>query len=283
MTMEENNIKLSKIKSSKNFLCISNFNDDLDWLKEFDNPHIIYDKCFKGIKKTKYFPYDIPPSNLSIKYPDMNIRKGDIGGYNINEYLSYIIEHYDNLPDNVVFIKGNILNRHVSLDFLKKVINNKYFTSIEEWEFEQFNKKLFFNKAFFISSDGGWEELNNNWYLNKIKHPNKFFNNFNTFMKFIFKSYIEPKYIRFCPGANYIVPKYRIQKYNIVFYKNLKYIINYSQLSGESHILERALYAIWNSEYEVSEIMKEPFNENTSFPKKDNFIKYFSRKLFSKI
>ena len=93
------------MKKSKNFICISSFNDDLEWFKEFDYPHIIYDKCFKGIKKTKYFPYDIPPSNLTIKYPDLNIRKGEIGGYNINEYLSYIIEHYDNLPDNVVFIK----------------------------------------------------------------------------------------------------------------------------------------------------------------------------------
>ena len=41
----KNNFKLSKMKYFKNFLCISNFNDDLDWLKEFDNPHIIYDKC----------------------------------------------------------------------------------------------------------------------------------------------------------------------------------------------------------------------------------------------
>ena len=92
-------------------------------------------------------------------------------------------------------------------------------------------------------------------------------------MNFIFKFYKNPRYIRFCPGANYILPKRNILKYDLVFYQNLKYIINYSQLSGESHILERALLTICNSEYETSEIMKKPFDENTLFPKKDNLVK----------
>ena len=48
-------------------------------------------------------------------------------------------------------------------------------------------------------------------------------------------------------------------------YKNLKYKINYSQLSGESHILERALFAIWNSEYEVSEILYNKRKEGINF------------------
>ena len=56
------------MKESKNFICISSFNDDLEWFKEFDFPHIVYDKCFKGIKKTKYFPYKIKPSNLIKKF-----------------------------------------------------------------------------------------------------------------------------------------------------------------------------------------------------------------------
>ena len=54
--------------NAKNFICISSFNDDLDWFKEFDYPHIIYDKCYKGIKKSKYYPYEIKPSNLCKKY-----------------------------------------------------------------------------------------------------------------------------------------------------------------------------------------------------------------------
>lgn len=272
-----------KMQNDKNFICISCFNEDLNWFREFDYPHIIYDKCFEGVKKSKYYPYEIPPSKLREKYPGMNITNGQIGGYNINEYLTYIISNYYYLPDNIVFIKANIINRHVSLNFFKSILDNKYFTSIEEWNGSIFSKTNFLNKSYFISSDGGWNELNNSWYLNKRKHPNKFFNNFNTFMNFIFKSYSTLKYIRFCPGANYVVPKRNILKYDLIFYKNLKYIINYTQLSGESHILERALYSIWNQDYLVADIMKKPLNEFTVFPKKENALKATIRKLISRI
>ena len=102
-------------------------------------------------------------------------------------------------------------------------------------------------------------------------------------MNFIFKSYSSLKYIRFCPGANYVVPKKNILKYDLIFYKNLKYIINYSQLSGESHILERALYTIWNKDYLAADIMNSPLNEFTVFPKKENILKANIRKLISRI
>ena len=49
----------------------------------------------------------------------MNIKKGEVGGYNINEYLTYISDIYSDLTDNIVFIKGNIINRYVSLPFFK--------------------------------------------------------------------------------------------------------------------------------------------------------------------
>ena len=77
--------------------------------------------------------------------------------------------------------------------------------------------------------------------------------------------------------------KKNILKYELIFYKNLKYIINYSQLSGESHILERALYTIWDQDLQVADIMKKPFNEFTVFPKKENVLKANIRKLISRI
>ena len=151
------------MKNDKNFICISSFNDDLEWFRELDYPHIIFDKCCKGVKKSKYFPHDIAPSNLKKKYPDMNITSGELGGYNINEYLSFIISNYNNLPDFIAFIKGNIVKRHVSFNHLKRVLNNKHFTSIEEWKNIYTNKFNFLNKSSYISSEGGWLELNNNW------------------------------------------------------------------------------------------------------------------------
>ena len=267
---------------NKNFFCISSFNDNLDWFQELDYPHIIYDKCSKGINKSKYSSCIIEPSNLSKRYPNFNIIDGDIEGYNLNEYLSFIISNYEKLPENVIFIKGNIIKRHISKEFLFNAIDNKYFTSLEDWKLDKTSKDNFFNRNSFILSDGGWVEKNNNWYLNKKRHPTKYFNNFNVFMNFIFKKYINPKYIRFCPGANYIVPKTNILKFNKQFYINLKFIIGHNQLSGESHILERALFSIWNSEYEVSAIMKKKFDTNSVFPKKDKQTTIFFKKVYQK-
>lgn len=268
---------------NKNFFCISSFNDNLEWFQELDYPHIIYDKCSRGINKSKYFPTKVERSNLSKRYPNLNIIDGDIEGYNINEYLSFIISNYEKLPENIVFIKGNIIERHVSKEFLFNAIDNKYFTSLEDWKLYKKRKDIFFNYNSFILSDGGWVEKNNNWYLNKKKHPTKYFNNFNIFMNFIFKKYINPKYIRFCPGANYIVPKSNILKFNKQFYLNLKFIIGHNQLSGESHILERALFSIWNSEYEVSTNMNKKLDINSVFPKKDNHTKILFKKVCQKL
>ena len=147
------------IDESKNFICISSFNDNLDWFKEFDYPHIIFDKCCNGIKKTKYFPINIPPSNLHKKYPEMNIVNGDKEGYNINEYLSYIISNYDNLPNNILFIKGNLIERHISPEFFKRIMNNKYFTSIEEWNFEK-NGSITPENFTFASGEKVWWKCN---------------------------------------------------------------------------------------------------------------------------
>ncbi len=158
--------------NNKNFICISSFNADLEWFKNFNYPHVIYDKCHAGIKKSKYFPIEIKPSYLKKKYPQFNIINSEIEGYNINDYLNFIINNYDSLPEIIVFIKGNLLERHVSLNYLISIIDNNYFTSIEEWR-NKININLNQRNSF-ISSDGGWVEKNDNWYLNKPKHPNKY-------------------------------------------------------------------------------------------------------------
>ena len=138
----------------RNSICISSFDANLDWFKDYDNPHVIFDTCHKGVKKSRYYPYDIQPSNLKNKYPLFNVIDGDIQGYNIYDYLTFIINNYECLPEVIVFIKGNILDRHVSREYFNRIIDNNYFTSIEDW---LTHKELKLNsKNYFISSDGGW-------------------------------------------------------------------------------------------------------------------------------
>ena len=258
-----------KLNLKVNFLCISSYNNNLDWLRKYKNPHIIYDKTWNGGYKDHYDIQKIKPSGLQKKYPEFNIINADINGYNISDYFSYIIENFNNLPDHIVFMKGNTIGRHISEEKFKRVVNNKYFTCIEDYTFHDQNQKSLRNGHALLSCDGGWMEKNTSWYLRHHLHPTKYFLSYNGFINFCFKNPVLPKYLRFPPGACYIVSKEQIYKYNKIFYQNLKTFANHSRLSGEAHLIERSLYTIWNCDYEISENMKSLIDEELfNFPSK---------------
>ena len=50
-----------------NFFCISNYNNDLDWMSEYPNPHLIYDKTWAGGVIDNDNSAMFPPSNLKEK------------------------------------------------------------------------------------------------------------------------------------------------------------------------------------------------------------------------
>ena len=103
----------------------------LDWLKEYPNSHIIYDKCCFGGWADNDNSELLPPSNLKEKYPKYNITNGDPNGYNISDYMTFIIDNYDDLPDVTCFLKGNTISRHIRKEIFDHIINNKCFTTIE--------------------------------------------------------------------------------------------------------------------------------------------------------
>ena len=240
-----------------NFLCISNYNNDLSWLSDYPNPHLIYDKTWAGGVTDNDNSGLIPPSNLKERYPNYNITNGDPNGYNISDYMTFIIDHYDNLPDIVCFVKGNTIDRHVSKEVSDRLINNKCFTPIEDWKSHDPNQQALLNGYAMISCDGGWMETNDSWYLNHPKHPTKYFRNYNDFLRFCFKDPVLPKYVRFPPGGNFVVPKEYILKYDKIFYQNLRTFTRHTRVSGEGQMIERALFTIWIGNFEVADTMRE--------------------------
>lgn len=240
-----------------NFFCISNYNNNLDWVKDYSNPHLIYDKTWAGGVSDNDNSSLIPPTNLKEKYPKYNITNGDPNGYNISDYMTFIIDHYDNLPSVVAFLKGNIIGRHVSKEYFDRVIDNKTFTPLEDWKMHDPNQKALQNGYAMFSPEGGWMEINDSWYLNHPKHPVKYFNNYNDFLKFCFKDPVLPRYTRFPTGGNFIVPKEYILKYDKIFYENLRTFTRHTRVSGEGQMIERALHTIWLCNYEVADTMKE--------------------------
>jgi hypothetical protein len=240
--------------SDLNFFCISNYNNNLDWVKDYPN-HIIYDKTWDAsLLENASYPFEVV--DLYKKYPNYNIVKSSINGYNIYDYLTYIIDHYDDLPNIIVFCKGNTFPRHVSEEKFRQLVKLKCFAPIEDWKAHDPNQPSLQAGIAMFSSDGGWLEINNSWYLNNPIHPIKYFQTYNDFMLYCFTDPVLPKYVRFPPGGNFIVPKEHIYKYDKVFYKNLRLFVEHTQLSGESHLIERALYTIWMCNYEVTENMK---------------------------
>ena len=103
-------------------ICVARYNEDLDWLKTYKNNSVIYnkgseldEKQFKEIVKTK------PVGTESYSF------------------FSYIVDHYDNLPEVVAFIQGRVddhlgdaKNKHSkndkknSLIFLDYILNEAY-------------------------------------------------------------------------------------------------------------------------------------------------------------
>jgi hypothetical protein len=217
-----------------NFLCISNHNNDLSWVKKYPNPYIIYDR-----------------SDNDSLVEDLNYIKSPNVGYNIYDICTFIIDNYNQLPEYTTFCKGNVFPRHVTIETFEKLMNNKFFTPIFDYKLHEPYMPICM-----FSSDGNFSEINNSWYMKEGK-PSKYFKNYNDFLNFIFINPFIPNYNTFAPGGNYVVPKNMILKYNIEFYKNLRTFVSHDSFSSESHIIERALYTIWLCNFEVNDNMKK--------------------------
>ena len=53
-------------------------------------------------------------------------------GHNITSYFEWISEHYDDMPDVVMFAKGNMIGRHCSAEYFERVCHNTWFTYLYE-------------------------------------------------------------------------------------------------------------------------------------------------------
>ena len=204
-----------------------------------------------------YLVYD--QSDAAIYPPKLDtgkvIRSAHLG-HNIRDYCNFIIDHYDCLPERTIFVSGNVFPRHVRRDRFDAVVNSASFATFED------RRKMPPRWPVARSKKGkGYEEINNNGYVKN--GVTKYFRNYNHFLEFCFVDPVIPKYVRFAPGASYIVPKENILRLPKVFYENLRMFISYSPnaIPSESHIIERAFYTLWtSSDLVVSEPMLNPLD-----------------------
>lgn len=212
---------------------VNSYNTDFSWIDNYTDNYIIYDKTETLIETDK-------------------IRHQKNLGYNIYDYLTFIVDNYNSLPDVCVFIKANVF-KHCKKEVFDILIQNNDFTSLEyygnipanNWEARTLN--------------GGFLEINNSWYIKAMADTygpevNRYFKTYNDFLDEMFINPENLMWIRFSPGANYIVPKENILYYTKDFWKKLLGYIDYHQTPSEAHIIERALYSIFTNQYKERKI-----------------------------
>ena len=172
-------------------------------------------------------------------------------GYNIFDIAHFITNHYDNLPDLTAFAEGWPFD-HIKREIFDKLIFNTCFTALEDYlPFEE-------TYAHKNDVDGGYLEINNSWYLQltESKYNHQWYNSYDEFMTDMFSDYKHLEWIRFAPGAQYIVPKENILKYSLDFWKKLMGTVGYARLPLEAQLIERTLYYIFNNTYTERPIRK---------------------------
>lgn len=183
---------------------INAYNGNTDWVKGYTDDVVFYDK------------------------KDLNV------GYNIYDYMDYIVNNYDKLPEVVLFGKDNMLERHITKEEFDRVVNNKTFTPLLTQ-----NHKVDGKVNFYL--DKMYHEVNNSWYFES--YPSKYFKSYDEFAKQM--KLPNPDYLPFAPGGCYIVPKKNILKHPKEFYVKLKEYVSWHQTPVEAHCAERSLYNIW--------------------------------------
>jgi len=231
----------NKIINSGAFLVITDFNflpNNLNesWVNEYTDNYLIYDRAHRFEENDK------------IKH-QINV------GANIYDIFDFIVNNYENLPEITIFCKGNVIPRHCGFEKFKKIINNKQFTSIENYNREH---SLYYPGAYsFVDEyDGYYEdpiEVDNTV---KHIHPSKYIFNYKDLINSIFEDAIFSDYTRFAPGANYIIPKTDILRYNKHFYKTMRYYVSWDVKPGEAYLLERAMFTLFSNNFTIKEEYK---------------------------
>lgn len=191
---------------------ISRYYHDVDWVKDYTEDYVMYDRTKPPIDDPRVIPTD-------------NI------GSDIYDKLTYIIDNYDNLPDVAVYTKANIF-KYVSKKEFDKIKDNKTFTPILTQ-----NHKVY--EPICRYKDGIYEEINNRWYLGS--HPAKY----DVDKLMLALGIWDKKYVSFAPGSNYILPRNNILQRPKEFYEDLKGYLDWAVYPGEAQIIERGLLNIW--------------------------------------
>ena len=207
----------------------SNFSDW--WVHKYTDNFLIYDKAHRFIE------------NKKIKH-QKNV------GENIYDFYDFVCENYENLPDIMIFCKGDVIPRHCSVEKFEKIVNSNKFVTIENYarNVQSYSKGV----HFYVDENDQYHE-NNLEVDNVVRsiHKSKYAHSFKELIDGIFINPIYENYIKFPPGANFIISKNEILRFNKKFYEKMKNLVSWEIRPGEAFLLERALCTIFEKCFEI--------------------------------
>jgi hypothetical protein len=241
-----------------NFLVVSDYNwlpnnIEESWVYKYSDNFLIYDR-FHRFKE-----------NDKIKW-QKNV------GQNIYDIFDFIVNNYQNLPNGTIFCRASFLNPkdtgtprfderghrisngNCSEEFFLKNANNTHFTELQDFTLEPWRFSSSPDSWNKIGPENSYLELNNNWYFGT--YPSRYYTSLDAFFNDMYTDYTHLDYIRFSPGGCYIIPKQHILKQSKKFYERVREILSWDIIIGEAHMIERALYTIFNNNYTVRDIYK---------------------------
>lgn len=204
----------------KKILVNYNFTPDKEWIGD---DYLIYDRS-----DSKDYLKDFDQSKI--------IYTQNIGQVDYDK-LSYIIDHYDDMPDVFLWGKTNLF-KYITHEEYEKVKDNTTFTPLLTQ-----NHKIYSDNLGQVNyySGGMYHERNNNWYLNVF--PTKYVHSWAEWAKAMMLP--SPSYIPFAPGGNYILTREVVHRYSPDYYEKMRDSLGYAREPGEAQLCERSYYLLW--------------------------------------
>jgi hypothetical protein len=232
---------MDKIITSGAFLVITDFGFlplDLktSWVEEHTDNYLLYDRAHRFVESKK------------IKH-QKNV------GANIYDIFDFIVTNYETLPDTMIFCKGNVIPRHCGFDKFKEIINNTEFTTIENYirDHPRHSPNIY---SFVDETDAYHEKPIEVDATVAMIHLCKYVFSYRDMLNEIFEDATVGEYIRYAPGANHIIPKTDILKYNKHFYETMREYVSWHVQPGEAYLLERAIFTLFNNSFTIKEKYK---------------------------
>jgi hypothetical protein len=226
-------------KRASQHAVISVYRDDPTYLTDLFPQHTVYENLDN--------PTESPRNPRWIAAPNT--------GHSLGNFFGFILDNYDELPDTVVFLKSNIVPRHVfELNALKRLCREPGLVQL--WHDPNYLTDGFQSD---VSGSGRFLERNNSWFMKAggSDKQSRYFDDLDFFLEFVFPDYKPVRWIEFAPGACYSVPRANILKRSRGYYSFMHSMSTYSYFPLEAYLVERALQLGWETSLlERQEIVK---------------------------